>query len=327
MRDGITGLAVWPSGQSWVLLQTADGWEHVSNATPIAVPTGGGLVVDAADGMIAAAVGAHNRLVRSPLLTQTVAKPAWAPAELPGAVVNARGAVAVSAAGTSVVLDAGGGTVVQSGSGGWIPVTSAAKLAPGSDLRLDDIVWASDTIGWITGHAAAGTSVAFQTTDGGRTWAPLSQLPPTVAALAPCGQGQNWVLAIVTTVGTLTVERTTNTGKTWTAGAALPLPSGSPVWGCRASEVWVEARAGHKDDVFSSADGGASWSDRGAAPRGLTDLTPVGNGAGFAASRPSKNGKPATEAILWDVTGSGARFTARPLPGWVATLGAQMSTS
>ncbi|MDX6231703.1 MAG: hypothetical protein QOH68_662, partial [Nocardioidaceae bacterium] len=91
MTSGDTGWAVWPSGSSWLILRTSDGWSHVTNATPIGVPTNGGLVLDATSGgSVAVAVGAYDRLLSSPLLTKGRATAAWRPAELPGAVTNAR---------------------------------------------------------------------------------------------------------------------------------------------------------------------------------------------------------------------------------------------
>ena len=44
MAGPALGWATWRSGDSWILLQTADGFRHVTNATPIAVPTDGGVV-------------------------------------------------------------------------------------------------------------------------------------------------------------------------------------------------------------------------------------------------------------------------------------------
>ena len=113
MTSGDTGWAVWPSGSSWLVLRTTDGWSHVTNATPTGVPTNGGLVIDATSGgSIAVAVEAYERLLSSPLLTKTGATAVWRTAELPGAVTNARSAVAVTSTATTAVLRSAGGTVV-----------------------------------------------------------------------------------------------------------------------------------------------------------------------------------------------------------------------
>lgn len=83
----------------------------------------------------------------------------------------------------------------------------------------------------------------------------------------------------------------------------------------------MDGLAGRTERVFASNDAGETWLDVGAAPLGLTDLAPTGNGAGFATSMTSRGPR------LWSVSGGGARFTSLALPGWVATLGAQMGSS
>jgi hypothetical protein len=86
------------------------------------------------------------------------------------------------------------------------------------------------------------------------------------------------------------------------------------VWGCSGDDVWLVAGSAHGEEIFASSDRGATWSRRGSAPAGLTDLSPTGGGTGFAAS----GGRQPT---LWAVTGDGARFTSVALPSWVATVG------
>ncbi len=321
MRDGAVGLAVWPSGHSWVLLRTTDGWRHVQNRTPPAVPTGGGLVAAAVKNDVVVVVGGYERLTRSPVLTSGTTGP-WHPSELPGAVSNSRAAVSIAAGHVSAVLAPEGGTVVAQAGEGWTRLTSAAALAPGGGLRVDSVTWASATLGWLGGHGLRGTAIAFQTSDAGRTWVPLPQATGgPVAALAPCGEGSSRLLPLVDGHGTVRVDHTTDSGKTWRTGGSVPLWSGSPAWGCHGSQVWIAGRAGHAEHVFASNDSGQTWVDAGVTPPGLTDLSPTGNGAGFAASTASHG------AILWSVTGDGARFTPLALPGWVARLGAQTSGS
>jgi hypothetical protein len=75
------------------------------------------------------------------------------------------------------------------------------------------------------------------------------------------------------------------------------------------------ARAAGHDTVFASSDGGLTWTRRGRAPADLTDLSPTGDGAGFAAS----GGR---HPRLWAVAADGRRFTPIALPRWTATLGA-----
>lgn len=324
MTDGMSGWAVWPSGALWVLLRTSDGWRDVTNGTPLAVPTGGGLVVGAVPDEVGVAVEPFERLTQSPILTKAPSATEWSPAELPGRVADARDAVAISGTGLTAVLDtASGGALVRQSPTGWTTLTTASTLGHGTSLRLDGIRWASAGVGWLTGHGPAGGSVAFQTTDDGATWIPVAVAAGSfVAALTPCGAGQSWVLPLVTAVGTTVFERTTDGGRSWSAGAPLPLPAGLPAWGCKGADVWTAARTGGgSDHVFASHDLGATWVDRGAAPVGLTDLSPTAGGSGFAMSRRGR------DATLWSVGADGARFVKLLLPSWVANLGGPTSKS
>ena len=323
MTGPMTGWAVWPSGPAWLALYTTDGFRHVSNRTPVAVETNGGLVGTFLRDRVAIAVGAHDRLVRSPVLSGSVTTSvaSWTPAELPGAVSDSRRAVALRGSTVTVVTSASAGTVLAETSNGWRAVTDVRSLDTGSMLHIDGVTWANSRQGWITGHGASGAAMAFQTTTGGRSWTPVTRSADgQIAALAPCRAGREWLLPIIGADATLRVLRTVDDGRTWSAGTRLRVAGGQPAWGCAANEVWMAGRSGTTDHVFSSADFGASWVDEGPAPASLTDLAPSGGGAGFAASA----GKHTT---LWSVTGNGARFAAIALPGWVASVGAQMSTS
>jgi hypothetical protein len=318
MSDARHGWAVWPSRESWLVLQTTDGWTHVRNATPVGVPTEGGLALSATAGSVAVAVLPYDRLLSSPLLTaaadQTGAT-TWEPQQLPGAVVDARDSVAVGPHGPTAVLRRGGGTLVTARAGDWATLADPARLAPGHGLRLDSVTWGGHGLGWLTGHATAGSPVAFQTGDDGATWAPL---PPTnggVAALVPCGSGSVWVLPVLTGGGRIVFRRTVDGGRTWRAGGSLAVPAGRTAWGCSGDEVWSLGRQGDVDEVFASTDGGAHWTGRGRAPDGVVDLTPVGGGAGFATTEHGGH------AALWSVHDDGAVLHRLRLPGWVATLG------
>jgi hypothetical protein len=238
-------------------------------------------------------------------------------------VPDARQAIAVTSTRTTALLRTAGGTLVsRGGAGSWATVTTAGKLAPDASLTLDSITWGSRGLGWLTGHGVAGAAVAFRTTDDGRTWSPMSgTIGSAVAALAPCGTGQHWLLPFITGDGRMVVARTSNGGHTWSAGSPLPLAAGSPAWGCHGDLVWATARAADADYLFTSSDAGGHWTQRSAVPAGLSDLTPVAAGSGFATSRTSAG------STLWAVSENGERFTARPLPAWVATAGAQMSQS
>ena len=163
MTDGTSGWAVWPSGALWVLLRTSDAWRDVTNGTPIAVPTGGGLVVGAADDEVGVAVEPFERLTQSPILTRSSSATEWNPAELPGPVADARDAVAISGTALTAVLDtATGGALVRQSPTGWTTLTTASALGQGVRLRLDGIRWASAGVGWLTGHGPAGAPSRFR---------------------------------------------------------------------------------------------------------------------------------------------------------------------
>lgn len=321
MTDRTTGWAVWPGGSSWLVLRTTDGWEHSENATPVGVPTAGGLALAVTSEASAVAVEPYDRLLSSPVLTRTGAAP-WAPGQLPGAVAAARSAVALRSGTTTAVLRTSRGTVVAKDAGAWTTVTMAARLTRGRGLWLDAVTWADSRLGWLTGHGTGLAPVAFQTMDGGHTWTPV---PLTgrgaLAALAPCRTGPTWVLPVIGAGGRVVFHRTADGGGSWAAGGSLPVATGLPAWGCAADRVWSAGGSDTGDRVFSSADGGSRWADRGPAPRGLADLAPVGGGTGYATSVDGD------AAVLWAVTADGARFRQRALPGWVDTLGGAGSTS
>lgn len=309
-----TGWAVWPSGDAWLVLGTADGFAHIRNGTPVGVETNGGLVASPGSIRSAVAVLAHERLLRSPVLT-AVAHQQWRPSELPGAVADSRAAVSTAPGHTSAITTASGGTLLEQVGSGWQVLARGDRLARNRALALDSVTWASSQIGWLTGHGRAGTPMAFRTSDGGRSWSPIAATAGrTVATLSPCGSRSAWLMPAISD-NTLTVLRTTDEGAHWSAGAAVPLAAGEPAWGCHRAVTWVVSGT---DRILSSADGGRHWTGRGRAPADLTDLTPTGGGTGFAAS----SGK---TPVLWRVSGDGAAFTRISLPGWVATIGAQTS--
>lgn len=311
MSNATNGVAVWRSGSAWLLLSTSDGFAHVTNRTPIGVETDGGLTLTVSSQHYAVAVGAHDRLVRSPLLTAGAEDWRWSPDELPGAVSGARGALAYSAVGLTAVLSAAPVTLVRNAENRWPGLVTPAQPAGG---RLDSVTW-SGRLGWLTGHGPAGSAMAYRTTDSGAHWAPIDATRHgIIAALAPCAGTHSWLLPVVAADNTERILRTTDGGQHWQAGAAQPAPEGSAVWGCSGDEVWLAARGPDGDRIVTSNDEGEHWSDRGQAPRGLSDLTPTGGGVGYAAS---DDGSPQ----LWRVTGEGAQLTRIPLPPWVATLG------
>ena len=315
MTGPSSGYATWPSGDHWVLLATRDGWRTSTNATPVAVPTGGGLVVAAASGQIAVAVGPYNRLTVSPVLSRPLSSAIWQPAELPDAIVDDRNAVALRAGRVTAVTAAASGTVVIADGAGWATLVTGRQLA-GNGLALQTVTWADARVGWVTGQGPAGSQVAFQTVDAGAHWTalPVTGVGTTVA-LAPCGAGQRWLLPVIGD-GDIRIWRTEDQGRSWASGAVLPLAAGTPAWGCAGAAVWMSVPAKGTDHLLASTDGGRRWRDQGTAPAGLESLSLAGGGEGYAISHAG-----ATDT-LWAVTGDGATFTERAVQDWVASIGA-----
>ena len=307
MVDARSGWAVVPSRSGWALLHTGDGWASATNATPPAVPTGGGLLLARVGAVAGLAVGVLpvDRLTVSPVLYGGVGS-AWTTAELPGGLVSARGALA--AAGNAALLTRAGGTLVRRAPGRWITLTDASHLAPGSGLRLDAVTWANARRGWLTGHAPAGAPVAFSTDDGGRTWDVIARAGHrSAAALAPCDMGTRWLLPVSALGGSVRLMASADSGGTWTTGAPIPAAA-KPAWGCDAQRVWLVGGSASGERLYSSADAGASWQARAPAPAGLTDLAPTGGGAGWAM------GLAGDRPVLWQVSGDGAVFRRTALP-------------
>jgi len=267
MSDGRSGDAVWPSGAAFLLLHTVDGWRHVTNITPIAVPTGGGLTMAASSRELVVGALPFDQLVVSPLLRSPKSGTTWSPDQLPGALTLGRQSVALGPRGATAVLRQAGGTVVEKGEHGWSVLTDASRLAPGGHLHLDGLRWGAGGRGWLTGHGPAGSPVAFTTNDFGRRWAAVAGLAPdAVAALTPCGGDQAWVLPVVRARGTMSIAASVDGGATWATGAPLTVPHGSPAWGCHGQDVWMLGGAASGDHVYSSANAGVTWTDHGAAP-------------------------------------------------------------
>jgi hypothetical protein len=327
MTSASSGYAVWPSGSAWVLLHTASAWTAVDNATPVAVPTGGGLVLAAAADELAVGVEPFDKLTTSPLLTTNDAGHTWNPLELPGPLSTSRHSVSIRPSVVTAVITANNGTLVQqslmkSGYSGWTMSITGSQLAPSGRLDIDSIVWADGRRGWLTGHGSAGTPLAFTTIDGGHSWSAIDAVGlKAVTVGAPCGSTQSWQLPVLDADGSVRVLHSGDGGLTWKTGAALTSSAGMPAWGCNGNTVWMLAARSGSLHSYSSADNGNSWQDHGAAPAGITDLQPTGNDAGFATGVTSKG------PVLWTVINDGSVFTPRALPSWVATLGGTSGAS
>jgi hypothetical protein len=329
MTGAQTGYLIWPSGNAWVLLRTTTGFRQVSNETPVAVDTEGGLIADFSATVSAVAVGATGGLDRSPVLIGRGSQ-RWTPAELPGAVNNSRGAVSIRPGSTgqvSALTPAAAGTVLLQRGTGWRQLTSGRRLDPRGHLVLDSATWLDRRTLVVAGHGPRGTRVAAQSSDGGQTWHSLHSvhavrgLPSAaVAALPPCGSGRDWTFPILTASGAEVVLRTADAGAHWRAGRPVQVGAGEPAVGCAGARLWAVGQVDHSRRLLVSNDAGGSWRATGTPPSGLTSLAPTTDGTGFATSGGST-------PKLWRVLDGGRRFVRIRLPGWVAALGEQMSTS
>lgn len=88
----------------------------------------------------------------------------------------------------------------------------------------------------------------LRTTDGGRTFQPVSDYAP-VALPRWRGKTLYWLVE-----GALV--QTTDQGATWTIVADIPIPQYGPVFGKTAKDLFVLTKTG----VIASTDGGATWS-------------------------------------------------------------------
>ena len=316
-----SGYAVWPSGGQWLVLRTSDRFAHVTNSTPPAVPTDGGLAAAFTPNRSLVAVAASERLTVSPVLVAPAGTTRWDPLQLPGRVLDSRGAVGLRGDAVTAITPAGRGTLYAHSGGGWTALASGTTLAPGTTFELDAVSWYDRAHGVVTGKGPVDGVLAFVTADAGRSWAPVTATAGAgVAAGQACLDSHVWLVGVLTADGTLTVLRSRDQGRSWAAGTQRVLGAAEPVLGCHGSVVWASAAVSGHPHLQSSEDAGRSWRDRGAAPDGLTDLTPTGQGDGFAAS----SGDPAT---LWAVADSGSSFRAITMPAWVARLGQQMGDS
>jgi photosystem II stability/assembly factor-like uncharacterized protein len=221
----------------------------------------------------------------------------------------------------SALTPTAAGTLLLQRGGRWDPLVTGRRLDPRGSLTLDSARWLSRQTVVVSGHGARGTDVAAQSSDGGRTWRRLSALPSaSVAALLPCGSARGWTLPVLTAAGAEIILRTADAGAHWRAGHPIRAAADEPVEGCAGNRVWAVGQVGQSRQLLVSTNAGRSWRAAGTPPADLTSLAPTADGTGFATSG-------GTTPKLWRVLDDGGRFVQIRLPGWVALLGEQMSTS
>jgi len=308
-----SGFAVWPSGVRWIVLGTTDGWRTVSNRTPLAVPTDGGLVLSANPTTVAVGVLPHEQLTVSPVLQSTTAGATWVPTQLPGALSSSAASLARSDGATWAVL-AGGSVVTQvDGAATWREATSAATLDPAGHLTLTGIGFPDGATGFVTGSGPGDRPILFVASENSAFQAVPLVLGGTgeATALAPCRVGSTWVAPVVTDGRLIPFTAARATGP-WKAGPALEV-SGTPVVACGPDRVWVIAPKGSSDEL-SVAYPGAQWMLQGQLAARTTSLSVVSSDRAYVSEA-----APATLTAVY--LGASLRSETVPLPDWVETVG------
>jgi hypothetical protein len=341
MTSGTHGLLVWSGDGATVALATGDGFRTVSNQTPPAVPTDGGLVVSVAGRRIAVGVRASGALTVSPFEVGDGSRAGWTGGQLPGELSGWADGVALDASTAWAVVAHGGpaasgaavsadSQLVESADSGasWKVAAQANVLDSSGELTLTGVRWTDSTHGWLAGFGRAGSTVLFSSQSDASQWQPVQLAPPPgasawafEAASTPCGTGKDLVTLLVSqpatrASGQALIERSSDWGAHWSAGAPVPLAAGEPVWACGAGSLWLAVHGPSAARLLVSTDAGATWRQGGTAPGALSALAVTGRGTGFAVTGEG------VKARLWAVSGGGARFAPIPLPSWVDKLSA-----
>jgi hypothetical protein len=313
MTTPTTGYAVWPSGVRWIVISTTDGWRSVTNRTPVAVPTDGGLVLAAGDGQVAVGVLPFQQLTVSPVLTSDGTTRQWAPTQLPSALAPAPTAIARSPGATWAVLVDGAVVTSLDHSSTWSESTSARRVDGSGSSSVTGVAFPALGTGFLTLTTTGSGSVLVTTDDGGRTWRDSGVHAVGLAATAwtPCRIGRRWVAPVQVDDQLVVFVSDAATGP-WVAGPQLP-HTGRALVTCTPERVLAAVPDGASDVLYSAPPGGA-WSGQGSVDRHLNSLTAVSDIEAFAI-----DGDP---SHVLDVALDGsARVVPLALPGWVATLG------
>lgn len=315
MTGALTGFALWPSGSSWIVLATEDGWRTVQNRTPLGVPTDGGLVLSARGDAVVVGVLPHELLTSSPVLTSADGGLKWTPTQVPGALLASSGSLARSGSSTWAALADGRVMTLSDGATTWHQATSARQLDPTGQFHVLSLESPSGPTGLISGSGEASRPVLYASDDLGHTWAgvdlPFATGSGTAVAYPPCHVRTGWLIPVLTG-GALQVFTAHDLQGSWIAGRSLSMES-APVVACGPNQIWVAASRGDHDELFLQNPQG-SWNDRGPLPDHIVSLAISAAGQGYAATS-----NPAT--LLSLQMGQPVIATPVALPEWVATIG------
>jgi photosystem II stability/assembly factor-like uncharacterized protein len=313
MTSPTSGYAVWPSGVRWVVISTTDGWRTVTNRTPLAVPTDGGMVLAATPQSVVTGVLPFHLLTVSPVLTSSDQGKTWAGSQLPGALLDSPYALARIGTTTYAILAKNGNVVAQTGGRQWSTVVDPATLASSATFKPQGITTPDGTTLVLFGSGANAGQAAFASTDAGASWKaiPLDETVGAVTADAPCSSASGWLIPVRTTRG-LVVDRGAGPAGPFTATPVV-VPASNPVVACGGGLVWIAVTEGDSTKLVTVGATGTANS-LGQVSGRITDLAPTGaTTAVVATSDISKIGTLTTQPSL--------QLTMTPLPTWVATVG------
>jgi hypothetical protein len=313
MTSPMNGYAVWPSGVRFIVISTTDGWRTVTNRTPLAVPTDGGMVLAATPQSVVTGVLPYHLLKISPVLTSSNLGATWTGSQLPGALIDSPHALARLADTTYAVLAKSGHVVAQrDGQQTWATIADAATLVAPNPFTPTGVSSPDGTSLVLTG-SSAGKAAAFASTDAGTTWipVPLADSTGTSTADVPCPSSAGWLVPVHTSAGLVIQRGPAVTGPFTTTPVVVP--ANNPVIGCGGGLVWVAVTEGDITKVLTIGPTGAAHS-LGQVTARITNLAPTGaTQAVVATSDTAKIGTLITTPSL--------RLESTPLPTWVATVG------
>jgi hypothetical protein len=315
MTSPLTGHAVLPSGSRWIVVGTADGWRTVTNQTPTAVPTDGGLALSAGAGSLALGVLPFELLTVSPVLQSTDAGRAWSHGQLPGGLLNSPDSLSIGPGGVLALVTTGGGQVVGAARarGPWHVLTTTAGLAP-QPPHLVTVSGFGEREVALTASGVPSSPLLFVSSDAGATWQSLvlpAGTSATATALTPCEVGGFWFVPVVSG-SSLRLDRAASWSGPWSAGAPVPV-GGHPVVACGPQGVWVFGGTGNDD--LHVADVTGLWTRQGTLTEPVTSAAVVSPESAFATT------SGAATRILKLRLDHSLTETPIPLPSWVATVG------
>jgi photosystem II stability/assembly factor-like uncharacterized protein len=315
MTSPSDGYAVWPSGVRSIVIGTTDGWRTVTNRTPLAVPTDGGMVLGATSQSVVTGVLPFHLLTISPVLTSSDLGKTWAGSQLPGALNDNPHALARVGETTYAVLAKTGEVVEQhDGASAWAHLTSPTELDPAGGFTPQGISSPDGQTLFVIGESSPKAAArAFVSRDRGGTWTGLAvgSIGIEQTTDAPCVAASGWLFPVRSQSGVQVARLTSAFLQTSIAPAVVP--ASNPALACGGGLVWIAVTEGDNTRVVTVGSTGKPHY-LGQVSGRITALAPTSATQAFAAtSDVAKIGTLTTQPSL--------QLTTTPLPSWVATVG------